>query len=138
MNEMYEIKIVCENDIITTQIGFKPQVGDIVADDNDKKIQIEKIEKIVTISTNEGAITLYTAIGTYQDKKLVGVTQVQFIQGDSYADMNNNLNKFLYDNRHCYEIMNITHATAYVAVTYRVRKQCDIIASMDKECFLNK
>lgn len=137
MNEMYEIKIVCENNIITTQIDFKPKVGDIVTDNN-KKIQIEKIEKIVTISTNEDAITLYTAIGTYQDKKMIGVTQVQFIQGNSYADMNNNLNKFLYDNRHCYEIMNITHATSYVAVTYRVRKKCEVIASMDREIFLNK
>ena len=26
MNEMYEIKIVCENNIITTHIDFKPKV----------------------------------------------------------------------------------------------------------------
>lgn len=60
------------------------------------------------------------------DNNKVGVTQVKFIRGNDYDDMENKLNEFLFENRFTHIIVAIEHAMAYVAVHYKLRNEREI------------
>ena len=67
-------------------------------------------------------------------RNMVGITQVKFIRDcSSYEKIEEKLNEFLYENRHKCAILDITHATAYVAITYRLRSEKERYASMATE-----
>ena len=60
------------------------------------------------------------------DNNKIGITQVKFINGNSYDDVETKLNEFLFENRYTHEIVAIEHAMAYVAVHYKLRNEREI------------
>ena len=60
------------------------------------------------------------------DNNKIGITQVKFINGNSYDEVETKLNEFLFENRFTHNIIAIEHAMAYVAVHYKLRNEREI------------
>lgn len=114
-----------------------PNVGDKFVI-NDEEVKITKLNKVISISNNDTSIHYYNAFCEQVNQSMVGITQVKFIScnyaGDGVVnDLENQLNKFLYETRHTHHIIDITYTTCYIAVKYRLRNNFDCDAHKAKE-----
>jgi hypothetical protein len=130
--ETFEINFVCGDKMFTLVDIEEPKMGMTIshASISYRVIGIKKVSDFTTpILENHCYICLLEIV----EFDMTGITQIKFIQGNSYDDMEKNLNKFLFENRHRYEILDITHAVSYVAVKYKKRNERDIKVSKDME-----
>lgn len=126
MKTIYKLAIVL-NGTKVLNINFitEPKKGDSFDVVGYDTITLKEVCYVNSYNDGEKETKHYTCIGTTQGN-LVGVRQVKFIQGNSYDDMEKNLNKFLNETKFTHTIEDITHTMAYVCVTYRLKNDQDI------------
>ena len=92
-----------------------------------QSISFERVVQTAEVTDREFVRKYVTCIEKKPiDNNKVGITQVKFINGNSYDDMENKLNEFLFENRFTHNIIAIEHAMAYVAVHYKLRNEKEI------------
>ena len=131
MEKIYEIKCVTTNgDVFNIQRDIEPTIGDtiILVDSSLQAIEvvITKVSKVVTITNCANETNYYVCIVkpiVEPYNSLVGVQQCKFIIGSSYAEMEQELNKFLYENRISLAIIDIQYTTAFISVKYKLRSK---------------
>ena len=136
MNKVFDVKCVCEDKVFNVLLQYEPMNGLIFMDGNGVEYQITNAKPIVTIGNpnTQQEVNYYLCVVRECQKNMVGVVQVKFIRDcSSYAEVEEKLNQFLYDNRHKYAILDITHAHAYVAIKYKLRSEKEKYASMAYE-----
>lgn len=127
MEKIYEIKCVTSNgDVYNIQRDIEPRRGDsiILVDNSLQAIEvvITKVSKIVTITNCSNETNYYVCV-VESYNSLVGVQQCKFIIGSSYAEMEQELNKFLYENRIRLAIIDIQYTMAFISVKYKLRSK---------------
>lgn len=134
-----QVQVVCEGEIITFVSLVLPKVGETVMLSPKLELRYTKVVPSVTISNPESEVQYYVCTAERVSKrKIVGINQVEKIDGDSYDEMFEKLNNFLYDHRHDYNIVDITHVNGfYIAITYNLRNEAAIYASKEKEKRMN-
>lgn len=125
--------LIINGKIQSVNLVYVPKVDEILTFNN--KDYIVKDVKENWVWEHGQTTTKYcTCVAEEFVQNMVGVVQVKFIRGcSSYAEVEEKLNQFLYDNRHKYAILDITHAHAYVAIKYRLRSEKEKYASMASE-----
>ena len=123
MNKVFDVKCVCEDKVFNVLLQYEPMNGLIFMDGNGVEYEIVNTMPIINIANpnNKQEINYSVCVVRECNPNIVGVPQFKFIQGDTYEEMENNLNKFLYDNRGKFVILGITHAVGYVAVEYVIK-----------------
>lgn len=136
-NNNMEMKVcaslVIGNNIKSVNLAYVPKVNEILTFEN--KDYIVKDVKENWVWEHGQTTTKYcTCVAEEFVHNMVGIVQVKFIRDCcSYAEVEEKLNQFLYENRHKYAILDITHAHAYVAIKYRLRSEKEQYASMATE-----
>ena len=98
------------------------------------KEEIYYIKKSVltcVVSDETKSFKYYTIYAEPYNKEMIGVTQTKFIScnfgGNGVAEnLEEQLNKFLYETRHTHHIIDITHTNMYIAVKYKLRNSFDV------------
>ena len=136
MELVIKATIIVNNTIIEDYLAYVPIKDEI--------IEINGVEHIVKdVKTNIKSIhndvqTHYCTIVCEKFiRDMVHVPQYEFIQGKTYEELQNNLNKFLYENRIKYAILEITHTLAYVAIKYQLRSEKEMYAAQMNELKYN-
>ena len=136
MKLVIKATIIVNNTIIEDYLQYVPTKDEI--------IEINGVEHIVKdVKTNIKSIhndvqTHYCTIVCEKFiRDMVHIPQYEFIQGNDYEDMKNNLNKFLYENRIKYAILEITHAGAYIAIQYQLRSKKEMFSAQMNELYYN-
>ena len=132
MNVTYSVECVYGNNVFHYADDDKPKVGNTITFD-DVDYRIIQCKRVVSVENQISSLHYCVCSIEPIENNMVGVVQVKLIQGNNYADMESNLNKFLYENRHNYEILSIDHTMAYVAVKYRMRNKGDKWVSIETE-----
>ena len=129
---------VCANLVINGKIKsvnlvYVPKVDEIITFEG-KDYLVKDVKENWVWEHGQTTTKFCTCVAEEFVCNMVGVVLVKFIRDCcSYAEVENNLNEFLYKNRHKYAILEITHATAYVAIKYRLRSEKEQYASMMSE-----
>ena len=90
-------------------------------------ISFEKVVQTAEVTDREYVRKYVTCIEKKPiDNNKIGITQVKFINGNSYDVVETKLNEFLFENRYTHEIVAIEYAMAYVAVHYKLRNEREI------------
>lgn len=105
-------RLACEN--------YVPNIGDNILADNMVQYCIVKVSECVSITSDNVVETHYICVGERkEDDNLVGVLQTKIIQfSNSYAQMEEDLNKFLSKVRNTHCILDIMPNKAYIMVKY--------------------
>jgi len=136
---MYQVQVVCEGEIITMVTLEKPKVGGTFKTSPIDELRYTKVVPSVTISNPETELHYYVCTAErVSPRHIVGLNQVEKIDGHSYDEIFEKLNNFLYIHRHDYNIVDITHAHGYIAITYNLREESAIHASKEMEKRKNK
>ena len=126
MKTIYKLAIVLDGTkVLNLNFITEPIKGETFEVCGYDTITLKEVCYVNSYNDGEKEIKHYTCIGTTQGN-LVGVRQVKFIQGNSYDDMEKNLNKFLNETKFTHTIEDITHTMAYVCVTYKLKNDQDI------------
>lgn len=143
-NPIYKVTIVYPNGNIEKNVSFtlEPKEGDTYVSFNDEQSGLKGLKQhleneiVYTIvksiltnftSDNERTINYYTIyVEPTQNKNMIGVTQVKLITCEYsgkgvVADLESQLNHFLYETRHTHHIIDIQYTQYYIAVKYRIR-----------------
>ena len=125
--------LVINGTIQSVNLAYVPKVDEILTFEG--KDYLVKDVKENWVWEHGQTITKYcTCVAEEFVHNMVGIVQVKFIRDCcSYAEVEEKLNQFLYENRHKYAILDITHAHAYVAIKYRLRSEKERYASMMTE-----
>lgn len=120
--------LVIDNNIKSVNLAYVPKVDEILTFEG--KDYIVKDVKENWVWEHGQTTTKYcTCVAEEFVRNMVGVPQFKFIQGHSYDEMEEKLNNFLYENRHKYAILGISHTMAYIAVQYKLRNEKEQYAS---------
>ena len=131
MEKRYQISCFCEGNMFTFTNTNAPQI-DCTFECEGVKYRIINSVHIITITSDDIAISYYNCIVERLELDKTFVVQVKFIQGQTYVEIEKNLNKFLYENRHRYEILSIDYGMV-VSVKYRQRNKRDYWVSVENE-----
>lgn len=125
---IYILTIIRLNgEVIQEESNIAPSVKKSYITNNGHFINFEKVVETNEVIDRNFVRKYITCIETKPiDNNKIGVTQVKFINGNSYDDMENKLNEFLFENRFTHNIIAIEHAMAYVAVHYKLRNEREI------------
>lgn len=133
LRPIYKVTIIYPNgNIEKDSFLIEPTEGELFLSSDKKELYYIKKSVLTCIVSDETkSIQYYTIYAEPQNKKMVGITQTKFITckfgGNGVAeDLEEQLNKFLYETRHTHHIIDITHAHAYIAVKYRLRNSFDV------------
>ena len=132
-----EIKVcaslIINGKIQSVNLAYVPKVDEILTFNN-KDYIIKDVKENWVWEHGQTTTKYCTCVAEEFVHNMVGVVQVKFIRDcSSYAEVEEKLNQFLYENRHKYAILDITHAHAYVAIKYRLRSEKEQYASMASE-----
>lgn len=136
METIIQATIVVDNKIIEDNLQYVPTKDEI--------IEINGVEHIVKdVKTNIKSIhndvqTHYCTIVCEKFiRNMVHVPQYEFIINNNVEDMKNKLNKFLYENRIKYAILEITHGVGYIAIKYQLRSEKEMFTAQMNELHYN-
>lgn len=125
--------LIINGKIQSVNLAYVPKVDEILTFNN-KDYIIKDVKENWVWEHGQTTTKYCTCVAEEFVQNMVGVVQVKFIRDcSSYAEVEEKLNQFLYDNRHKYAILDITHAHAYVAIKYRLRSEKEKYASMASE-----
>jgi hypothetical protein len=131
-----EIKVgaslVVNGKITSVDLLYIPKVDEILTFEN-KDYIIKDVKVNWVWEHGQTTIKYCTCVAEEFVRNMVGVPQFKFIQGNSYDEMEKGLNKFLYENRHKYAILDVSHTMAYIAIQYKLRNEKERYASMARE-----
>lgn len=127
---IYILTIIRLNgEVIQEESNIAPSIKKSYITNNGLFINFEKVVETNEVIDRNFVRKYITCIERKPfDNNKVGVTQVKFIRGNDYDDMETKLNEFLFENRFTYSIIAIEHAMAYVAVHYKLRNEKEIYA----------
>ena len=131
MEKRYQISCFCEGNMFTITDTNAPQINNTFECEGVKYRIINSVH-IITMSNDDNAISYYNCIVERLELDKTFVVQVKFIQGCSYEEIEKSLNKFLYENRHRYEILSIDYGLV-ISVKYRQRNKRDYWVSVENE-----
>ena len=123
--EVIKLTIAVDNKILEFASIIEPKIGNIV-ETSKGRVKLTDVKFMYEYSDAEKIIKHFACCGNFEEENMVGVRQVKFIQGNSYDDMEKNLNKFLNETKFTHTIEDITHTMAYVCITYRLKNEQDI------------
>lgn len=122
--------LVIGGKIKSVNLLYTPKVNEILTFEN-KDYIVKDVKENWVWEHGQTTTKCCTCVVEEFVHNMVGVVQVKFIRDcSSYAEVEDKLNEFLYENRHKYAILDITHAHAYVAIKYRLRSEKEQYASM--------
>jgi hypothetical protein len=124
--------LVIGGKITSVDLLYIPKVDEILTFEN-KDYIIKDVKENWVWEHGQTTIKYCTCVAEEFVRNMVGVPQFKFIQGHSYGEMEEELNKFLYENRHRYAILDISHTMAYIAVQYKLRSEKERYASKARE-----
>ena len=123
---IYKVTIVYPNgNIEKDEFLLEPLEGESF----NGKEEIYYIKKSVlncVVSDETKSFKYYTIYAEPYNKNMIGVTQVKLITCEYsgkgvVADLESQLNHFLYETRHTHHIIDIQYTQYYIAVKYRIR-----------------
>ena len=124
MENSFKVMIIVNGVINEYNLFHEPLVDKVFILPNIGRIKLTKVKKMDSYTIDNTTFSNYVCVGErVEEKNLIGITQVKFVMGNNYEDMEKNLNDFLYESRYDKEILSIEHAMAYVAVTYKLRSK---------------
>ena len=125
---IYILTIIRLNgEVIQEESNTAPSIKKSYITNNGFFINFEKVIETNEVTDRNFVRKYITCIETKPiDNNKVGITQVKFINGNSYDEVETNLNEFLFENRFTHIIVAIEHAMAYVAVHYKLRNEREI------------
>ena len=125
--------LIINGKIQSVNLVYVPKVDEILTFNN-KDYIIKDVKENWVWEHGQTTTKYCTCVAEEFVQNMVGVVQVKFIRDCcTYAEVEEKLNQFLYENRHKYAILDITHAHAYVAIKYRLRSEKEQYASMASE-----
>lgn len=140
LRPIYKVTIIYPNgNIEKDSFLLEPIEGEsFLSSDRKEAYYIKKSVLTCIVSDETKSIQYYTIYAEPYNRNMVGVTQTKFISckfgGNGVAeDLEEQLNKFLYETRHTHHIIDITHTHAYIAVKYRIRNEIDTTKHKAKE-----
>lgn len=127
---IYILTIIRLNgDVIQEESNIAPSIKKSYITNNGRYINFETIVETNEVIDRNFVRKYITCVEKKPiDTNKVGITQVKFINGNSYDEVETNLNEFLFENRFTHNIIAIEHAMAYVAVHYKLRNEREIYA----------
>ena len=127
-NPIYILTIIRLNgEVIQEESNNAPSIKKLYITNNGLSITFEKVVETNEVIDRNFVRKYITCIETKPiDNNKVGVTQVKFINGYIYDEVETKLNEFLFENRFTHNIIAIEHAMAYVAVHYKLRNEKEI------------
>ena len=125
MENSIKVIIIVNGVINEYNLFHEPLINKILILSDIGRIKLTKVKKMDSYTIDNTTFSNYVCVGekVEEEKNLIGITQVKFVRGNDYKDMEKNLNDFLYESRFDKEILSIEHANAYVAVTYKLRSE---------------
>ena len=128
MNIIYILTIIRLNgEVLQEKSVIVPTTKSHYLTNKGQVISFERVVQTAEVTDREFVRKYVTCIEKKPiDNNKIGITQVKFINGNSYDDMENKLNEFLFENRFTHNIIAIEHAMAYVAVHYKLRNEREI------------
>lgn len=137
MEASHQVNCMYKGEFVSVTSNEAPNVGNELVI-NGEEVKITKLNKVISISNDDTSIHYYNAFCEQVNSSMVGITQVKFITcnyaGEGVVnDLENQLNKFLYETRHTHHIIDITYNTHYIAIKYRLRNNFDCEAHKAKE-----
>lgn len=124
--------LVVNGKITSVDLFYIPKVDEILTFEN-KDYIIKDVKENWVWEHGQTTIKYCTCVAEEFVRNMVGVPQFKFIQGYGYDEMEEKLNKFLYENRHKYAILDVSYTTAYIAIQYKLRNEKEQFVSMAKE-----
>lgn len=125
---IYILTIIRLNgEVIQEESNIAPSIKKSYITNNGFFINFEKVIETNEVTDRNFVRKYITCVERKPfDNNKVGITQVKFINGNSYDDVETKLNEFLFENRYTHQIVAIEHAMAYVAVHYKLRNEREI------------
>ena len=132
LKPIYKVTIVYPNgNVEKDEFSLEPLEGEsFLSNDRKEAYYIKKSVLTCVVSDETKTIQYYTIYAEPYNRNMVGVTQTKFIScnfgGNGVAEnLEEQLNKFLYETRHTHHIIDITHTNMYIAVKYKIRNTFD-------------
>ena len=132
LKPIYKVTIVYPNGKVENDnFLLEPTEGaSFLSEDKKEAYYIKKSVLTCVVSDETKTIQYYTIYAEPYNRNMVGVTQTKFIScnfgGNGVAEnLEEQLNKFLYETRHTHHIIDITHTNMYIAVKYKIRNTFD-------------
>ena len=132
LKPIYKVTIVYPNGKVEKDnFLLEPTEGaSFLSEDKKEAYYIKKSVLTCVVSDETKTIQYYTIYAEPYNRNMVGVTQTKFIScnfgGNGVAEnLEEQLNKFLYETRHTHHIIDITHTNMYIAVKYKIRNTFD-------------
>ena len=132
LKPIYKVTIVYPNGKVEKDnFLLEPTEGaSFLSEDKKEAYYIKKSVLTCVVSDETKTIQYYTIYAEPYNRNMVGVTQIKFIScnfgGNGVAEnLEEQLNKFLYETRHTHHIIDITHTNMYIAVKYKIRNTFD-------------
>lgn len=133
LRPIYKVTIIYPNgNIEKDSFLLEPTEGELFLSSDKKELYyIKKSVLNCVVSDETNLFKYYTIYAEPQNKEMVGITQTKFIScnfgGNGVVEnLEEQLNKFLYETRHTHHIIDITHTNMYIAVKYKLRNSFDV------------
>lgn len=133
LRHIYKVTIVYPNgNIEKDEFSLEPIEGESFLSSDRKEAYYIKKSVLTCIVTDETkSIQYHTIYAEPYNRNMVGIPQTKFISCDFGGsgvpkNLEEQLNKFLYETRHTHHIIDITHAHGYIAVKYMLRNSFDV------------
>ena len=132
LRPIYKVTIVYPNGSIEKdEFSLEPTEGEsFLSNDRKETYYIKKSILTCIVSDETKSIQYYTIYAEPYNRNMIGIRQTKFIScnfgGNGVAEnLEEQLNKFLYETRHTHHIIDITHTNIYIAVKYKLRNSID-------------
>lgn len=132
--KVYNLTLIINNQVENTILDVEPIEGNILLR-NGKEYKMVKVIPINSVSDNVRDIAYYTCVceDISNNDKRIGVTQVKIIADANIDDLTNDINQFLYENRHKLEILSVDYNDCVCMIKYEQRMTKDIKKSISLE-----
>lgn len=128
----FNLTIVFNNKVENIIVENAPQAGDCIVV-NGLELIVHKMIWINTVHSNTGTMEYYTCLCEINNVKRIGLPQVKIFCQVPVDELEEMVNKFIYENRHTLEILSIEYNYYACMIQYRHKRQSEIMASMDYE-----
>lgn len=132
--KVYNLTLIINNKVENTILDVEPIEGHILMY-NGKEYKLNKVVLINSVSDSVREIVYYTCVceDISNNDKRIGVTQVKIFSDADYIRLEKQVNDFLYENRHKYEILSVDYNYFACVVKYKQRKKRGIDQSINLE-----
>lgn len=130
--KVFNLTIVLNNQVENIVVENLPQINDILIV-NGVEVVVKKIVHINTINDSVNEIGYYTCVCEINDTKRIYIPQVKIFNTADVDKLATQVNDFIYENRHRYEILSIEYNYYACMIKYRHISEIDIKNSIFNE-----